>query len=537
MYKNQKLRFTLYCVSLIISGFFEVLIAYIMMKCIDLALDKSLEEAFHMGIFIIFYLAGYFLVDFINKKLKWKVLQNAQTSLRNDVIEAVFGLGYDRFHGKNSNAWVSVMTNDLDVVQESYFKMLLNMVTDIFMLGISSVLLFHISYLLFFFVLIMGGIQTIVPKTMGKKIAEKRKKQVEHAEGFTVTAVERLEAFDLLKTYRLFAEPIKELKHSNEAMEQAKFNVRVTSSLAREMSFTFGQILYIGIYLFGAILTMFGFISMGAMVAASQLVVYIASPMQTLSEDITEIKSAIEILDRIYELVLKEEDKDMEGINAPVSFSTLEGVGVSFGYDTHMVIERSDFRIKNGKKYLLKGASGTGKSTLINLLSGRVKTQDGRICIDDMDLCDIKRDELPKFISVCTQSTYIFNASVRDNITLFNDSIPDDKVNRAIERARLTYVVNRYEDGLNHIISQGGSSLSGGEKQRVALARMYLYNSQIMVFDESFANLDKESAKDLLEDVLDCEKTVIVISHQIEDNPKFDAVISIKDLKVCVQEK
>lgn len=519
LYKGQKLRFvsTLFLVTA--SSLFEVMLAYVMMRCVDLASEGSLEEASSFALWLVLYLATYFILDYVANKLKWKTLQNAQTNLRDDIVQKLLSMSVKLFHKKNTGSRISMLTSQCDMIEESYMEIWFSVFSELFTFFVSAIVLLYISPWLAVFVFVVAFVQLIIPKIMGPKIAERKSEQMRNAELFTVTATEHLNGFDLLKSFDLTSQSLHSISEANRQWETSKFKSRILSSTARLLSFTFGQILYVGIFFFGAMLTILGVMTVSKMIVASQLVVYIAAPLQTLGEDITELKSAVQLIHTLQKELLYSEKQVMEFEQCPATFREMDFKDVSFSYGDITIFDKINVTIVHGEKYLLCGPSGSGKSTFIKLLTGIEDPDRGRVCIDGIDIRNLDTRQLANFILPCTQSTFIFNASVRDNVTLFNKRFSDEEILDALQKIEFTYVLQRYKDGLNHVITQGGQSLSGGERQKIALARMELFNPSIVIFDESFANLDTETARRLMEvAVSKKERTVIVVAHQMPQN-------------------
>lgn len=519
LYKDQKLRFvsTLFLVTA--SSLFEVMLAYVMMRCVDLASEGSLQEASSFALWLVLYLATYFILDYVANKLKWKTLQNAQTNLRDDIVQKLLSMPVKLFHKKNTGSRISMLTSQCDMIEESYMEIWFSVFSELFTFFVSAIVLLYISPWLAVFVFVVAFVQLLIPRIMGPKIAERKSEQMRNAELFTVTATEHLNGFDLLKSFDLTSQSLHSISEANRQWETSKFKSRILSSTARLLSFTFGQILYVGIFFFGAMLTILGVMTVSKMIVASQLVVYIAAPLQTLGEDITELKSAVQLIRTLQKELLYSEKQVMEFEQFPATFREMDFKDVSFSYGDIPIFDTINATIVRGEKYLLCGPSGSGKSTFIKLLTGIEDPDRGRVCIDGIDIRNLDTRQLANFILPCTQSTFIFNASVRDNVTLFNKRFSDEEILDALQKIEFTYVLQRYKDGLNHVITQGGQSLSGGERQKIALARMELFNPSIVIFDESFANLDTETARRLMEvAVSKKERTVIVVAHQMPQN-------------------
>ena len=252
-----------------------------------------------------------------------------------------------------------------------------------------------------------------------------------------------------------------------------------------------------------------------------------------MSDDITEIRSAREIIKNLEKEIqsAKEEKKKVKTV--PSNFQKIELRQVSFSYEEHQIFENVDLTLQSGKKYLLCAPSGTGKSTFIQLLTKILKPDQGYILIDGEDIEHFLEEEYARFILCCTQNTFIFNASLRDNITLFNDKFAEKEILEVLNRVGLQYILDHFDDGLDHMIAQGGYTLSGGERQKIALARMELYDPPVIIFDESFANIDLKTTKRLIDNITSkSEKTIIVVAHQISEE-----IISCFDEKIVLKNK
>lgn len=537
--RGQCGRFAATLLLVIASSLFEVMLAYVMMRCVDFAMDGSLSQAAGLAIWLALYLAAYFAVDYLAKRLKWKTLQTAQVNLRGDVAQKLMAMPIRAFRETNTGGWLAMLTNQCDMIEQSYFTIWFGVFSDAFTFLVSAVVLCFVSPALALFVFVTAAIQMLVPKIMGPKIAKRKSAQMEAAEGFTVTATEHLNGFDLLKSFHLTAQSLHSICEASGRWEDTKFKTRMATAMARLLSFTFGQILYVGIFFFGALLTLSGAMTVGGMIVASQLVVYIASPLQTLSEDVTEIKSAAELIKSLREELSRAEQANTETVPLPEPFKRIEIENISFSYGDTPIFDDASIDIARGGKYLLCGPSGSGKSTLIELLTGAERPERGRVCIDGVALGTLAPEQLARFILPCTQSTFVFNASLRDNVALFDERFSDEDILNALKAVEFSYLLDRYDDGLDHMIAQGGQSLSGGERQKIALARMELFDPPVVVFDESFANLDAAAARRLIELALsNKERTVIVVAHQLADEIAglFDRKIVIADRKIYMED-
>lgn len=475
-YKKQTCRFWMLIVLMVLSCGLEVGTAYIMSACVNIALSGNLEHELNYIVLFCAYILVYFIVDYFGRKLKYQVLMTARKNLRDDLLSRTEMLALPDFHKKNSGEWISVFTNDIDIVDSSYFGILLNMFPALLTLVISVILVFGISPFIALFILFFSLVQMLVPRVMGPKIAKEKAALSSSAASFTAAVSEHLQGFDLLKSFHLTACSFQVMSSASHHLEEIRFRTRFLSSLAMLLSFTFGQILYIGVYFFGAALAALGLISIGSMIAATQLCVYIASPLETLSGNISEVISARQVIKALSSLLEQEQSPQSSAAESRLPFQHLELKDVSFSYGETRIFEHMNLRFERGRKYLFSSQSGSGKTTLVNLLI------------------------------------------------------------RALESVGFSYVLNRYPQGLDTVIHQQGANLSGGERQRIGLARLELLKSPFVIFDESFSNLDETTLLDLVGRITsDPERTVLFIAHQLDEElyPFFDRRLEIKNHQIA----
>ena len=203
---------------------------------------------------------------------------------------------------------------------------------------------------------------------------------------------------------------------------------------------------------------------------------------------------------------------------------------VAFGYEAEKsVLQEVNFTFHAGKSYAIVGASGSGKSTLLNLLMASHSGYTGSICYDETQLQQISSESLYEMVSVVQQNVFIFNASIRDNITMFAD-FPREEVDRAIELSGLAKLIA--ERGEDYLCGENGSGLSGGEKQRISIARSLLKKSQVLLVDEATAALALETAYQVSNAILGLSGiTSIVVTHSLDEGllKQYDGILTLKN--------
>lgn len=297
--------------------------------------------------------------------------------------------------------------------------------------------------------------------------------------------------------------------------------IRHYSDMSSYITAFLQQLSYIAIVSLGAYLVAEnGTITMGALIAMTILSGRILQPIAQLPNQFVQLGKAslaVKDLDRIYQLA-----SDNEGITRPLSpyldTTNIRCKDISFGYtENSNVISVSELNIKQGEKVAILGAIGSGKSTFLKILAGLYKPTKGFVYLDGIDMQLIKRDFLTENISYLPQSTKLFAGTLRDNLIFGMIGISDEQIIEAAKLTGLIGLINALPNGLDTVVPEGGESVSGGQKQLIALTRMIVANKKIILLDEPTASMDEGTERQIismLHQKLSPEQTMVVVTHK-----------------------
>ena len=285
-----------------------------------------------------------------------------------------------------------------------------------------------------------------------------------------------------------------------------------------------------GVFIVGTYMAVNGMgVSGGVVIAFVNLMNFVINPIASIPGYWAQYKAANALIDKIA-AALSENVREEDGKCSvcPEKDAVLQNV--SFSYDGEKeVLHSVSAEFEAGKKYAVVGGSGSGKSTLLNLLMAGHNGYTGKILLGDTELRDVSCDSLYDATGIVQQNVFVFNASIRENITMFRH-FPDDRVDEAIRLSGLSSLIR--QRGADYLCGENGCNLSGGEKQRISIARSLLKESKILLVDEATASLDAETAYQVSTAILDLDGiTRIVVTHSLDEAllKRYDGILTLKN--------
>ena len=434
------------------------------------------------------------------------------------------------FSGENSSTYISALTNDIQTIEQGYLWNTFSILESSLTFVGAMVLMIWYSPLLTLIAIGLSLLPLIASILTGNKVAAEEKKVSDRNEAYTSTLRDSLGGFSVIKSFkaevqmiRIFKENVRELAKAQCGKHKMRILVQMFGSVA-------GITAQLGVFLFGAYLALSGKgVTAGTTMIFVQLMNYVLSPIGTIPTCIAERKAAKALVEKIafaLNVNVREESKtEHRELKHDITLKNL-----SFGYEPEkQVLNNLNCSFELGKSYAIVGASGSGKSTLLNLLLASNSGYMGSIYFDELELQQISSESLYEMVSIIQQNVFIFNASIRDNITMFSD-YPREEVDRAIELSGLSKLIA--ERGEDYLCGENGSGLSGGEKQRISIARSLLKKSQVLLVDEATAALDAQTAFQVSNAILDLNNlTRIVVTHALDENllKRYDYVLTLKN--------
>lgn len=266
-------------------------------------------------------------------------------------------------------------------------------------------------------------------------------------------------------------------------------------------------------------------------------------PLKNLTNVVNELQNGLASADRVFAIMdIKSDIQDVDNafkvkdLNSSLSFND---VSFTYGNKDEKVLNNINFKINKGEIFALVGPSGAGKSTLVDLIPRFYDTMSGSIKIDGKDIKDLELKSLRSLMGIVTQETFLFDDTVKANISYGVENISDDEIKDASKAANAHEFIKKLPDGYNTIIGERGVSLSGGQKQRIAIARAIVKNPPILILDEATSSLDSESEKHVQSAIenLMSERTVFVIAHRLSTVHNANKILVLENGQIVQEGK
>ena len=460
-------------------------------------------------------------------------------NIRGKLYSKVISMPISYFLNKKKGDLMSRITADILEIQTSYLSILELMVREPLTILFTLIVMFTISPELTLFVILFIPISGFIISIIGKKLRKDSKEVQQQQSNFLSMIDETISGQKVIKSF--LSESFFNQKFDSINKMLYKYSNRVINrkNLAGPFS-EFMGILVIGVLLWfgGKMVLINETISGTTFIVFMGLAYNILTPAKNLSKSFYSIKKGNAAAERVFEIIefkldnYSNRDQLLETFKNKIEFKN-----VDFSYGQSKILDKISFTIKKGQSVALVGSSGSGKTTIANLLNGFYNSDSGSISIDGMEISSITRESLYKKISIVTQESILFNDTIMNNIRIGDlDSVDGDVINAAKEANAHEFILEQSEKYDTNIGDYGGK-LSGGQKQRLTIARAMLKSPSILILDEATSSLDSESEKKIQDaiDKLMLGKTSLIIAHKFSTIKKCDKIILIDKGRIVAE--
>lgn len=528
-YKNIPI-FCLAVFAALAAGSLNLILSWIIQQLMDTAAGKSGALSFRTLLLIsagfVLLCAGLSLLNYASQP---RFLERAMRQYKDFAFKKLIEKSISSFRDESAAGYLSALTNDAASIETNYLAQLLAMITKAVTFVGALLLMCRYSLLMTAIAAGLTVLPLIASLLTGNRLQAVESRVSERNGEFTAALSDCLAGFTVVKNFKAEREIFRLFAQSNKALEHEKFTGRRIKMLVGMIGAVTGIFAQLGVFIAGVYLSMKGgSMTPGAVVLFVNLMNFIISPIAELPGLLACRKAALGLVDKLAAALERSSSREgSETLNRLEHGIRLENV--SFAYEPgKTVLHGINAEFEAGRAYALVGGSGSGKSTLLNLLMAAETNYSGHILADGIELSDISTESLYGTMAAIQQNVFVFNASIKDNVSMFRD-FPKTEMDEAIARAHLGALIR--ERGEDYLCGENGSGLSGGEKQRISIARSLLKKSSVLLADEVTAALDAQTAHRVSSDILDLQGiTRIVVTHTLEESllRRYDKIFVLR---------
>lgn len=433
---------------------------------------------------------------------------------------------------------ISALTNDIATVKQSYLGMLTTVISLVVGMITSIIIMFIYQPLVAVIVILTGILMLIIPMKTGNLMAGMQKERAKRLAQLTSLLQELLKGFEVITSFGIGKLAYAKFESQNQQVVVQEEKTGICKSSVDGIAQLVGGLTGMFIVALSGFFVMKGRMSIGEMAVFSTLRSNFSSSLQLLFRVMPMMKGAKPIVDHLNELADIAEDET--GTKIASFKDKIEVKELKYTYknteNSTAVLKGIDCIFEKGKKYAVVGENGSGKSTFCRLLAGYSKQYEGKIYYDGVELCEFNSQSISKMIAFLHQNVFLFDESIRYNITL-GEEFSEQELKGAVQISGVDEFVNELESGLDYKVGENGNHLSGGQCQRIALARALIRRTPILILDEGTSALDERVTREIEERIMRMpELTLISITHDrsAEHLAIFDQVFRVEEGKLSL---
>ena len=488
---------------------------------------EALTQAILIGAIVIFIYAS---LNFISLRLRNKLVRQIMSRYKNKVFESILDRDYREFSKEKSGKFISILTENMKKIEQDYLHQYFNISKNISLMIFSLVAMFIGNWFLTLLVIIASIIPMMISGFIGQKSASLQNSSMIADQKYLAKVKDILAGFLVIKSFNVKEAIRQDYKNESEKLDEIYFIKGKFDVLSNVISQLSGMIVFLVAFGGGMYLVFGGHTTIGSVTAIVQLVNFVVMPLNEIGMGMSKFREGQATLNsfEVKDVIELQTGKRKEYFDDVIYFSNVD---FSYPNAEEKIFNNLSLQIKKGEKIAIVGMSGSGKSTLLNLLLRFYDVTSGYISIDNQDLQAISAESLYNLMTIVQQDVYIFDDTLKANITL-SQSFTEDDIKKAVQQSGLESYILENELGLQTLCGENGSNLSGGERQRLSIARALIRKTPILLLDEATSSLDNKITTEIENSILEIQDlTVLVVTHKLNKSmlKKYNRILFMKN--------
>ena len=513
--KNKKLSTLLTIVLFFIGAVLAILPAKLTQYIIDNGFgNRNFKLIVILSILLMIIYAGKVFCDFMTQKIFINLSTDLLKKLKDEIYSRILTLDMT-FFNNNESGYINSRMNEINSIDNLFSSQTLSILSSIIQFIFAVAVVISINWQFMAVMAIPIPIFFIIIKKTTNIVQKQIKKSLDSSADYSGKINQSISGMENIKTHSLEESEKKKIEHYNSKMMKNSKNQSNTFNGFTGAISSLTYILTVSTYIVGGWIFISGKITLGEFMAISAYVGRIYQPVFTYCSTILILQPAIISLKRVGNFFFSElYHEDNSGDVEIDSVNDIKFQNVTFGYEKgENVLNDLNFSIEKGNKVLLQGKNGSGKSTIIRLILRLYSVNLGKIFVNGIDINKLKRNSLVKHISYAAQKNFVFNDSIEKNILSGINSYDEERYLKVISGLGLDKVIERINTENKGVIGEGGCNISGGEMQKIALARVLIEENDFVILDEAATYLDAQSKGYIKDYILESNKSFLIVDH------------------------
>lgn len=539
---NHKLIWIVFTFSIIIN-LIGVSGAFYFKALTDFIIPSNILSNLHylsLGLLLLYIINA--LISYIRYQLILKLSLKIDIKLMKDYFLHVLHLPMNFFDTRKNGEILSRFM-DISKIREALSSVTVTLLVDTLMIFVGGILLYLTSPKLLLFTLIFIPLFIIFGFILKKPFEKYNRETMEVDAALSSYLIDVFSGSSTIKSYSAENEMIEKGHYKFDDLLKKIFKLGRVSNVQLTLNNFLKTVLTLMVLWLGSKLVIEGNITLGDLLAFNALIIFYLDPIERLINTQPIIQSSIVAARRIVEITDLDTEKNLTEEQTNHNFTLEKNIKLSdvtfqYGY-RNTTLKHINMDIPSGTKISIVGESGSGKSTIGKLLSHYYNANEGDLYFDDISIQQIKLDSLRSNIGYVSQDIFLFNDTIRNNLKLgINKAVSDRELLTACNMAYAHEFIEKLPNGLDTMIERNGNNLSGGQAQRLALARVFLKNPKVYVFDEATSSLDNQTEKLVMKNInklVEQGKTIIIISHELTNIIDSDIIYLLSNGEIIEQ--
>lgn len=492
----------------------------------------DMEAVKEISVMLIIFYASSLLLNLLQRFIMANITQKLAKTLRKEIARKVNRLPFSYFDNTTYGDILSRVTNDVDTLGQSLNQSVGALLTSVIMLIGTLIMMIYNSWILTITTIVSSLLGFILITIIIKKSQKYFKAQQENLGNINGQIEEAYTGHNVIKAYNAGAMVTQKFEETNNKLYKSAWKSQFLSGLMMPIMQFAGNFSYVMVCIVGGSLAIEGKISFGVIVAFMIYVRLFTNPLADMAQSFNTLQRAGAAGERVFEF-LNEKELEEENVTKKIDRAkgNVEFKNVRFGYNSEKtIIKDFNVKVKPGEKIAIVGPTGSGKTTIVNLLMRFYEINNGQILIDGIDTKNLSRENVRKQFCMVLQDSWVFEASVRENITFGEENITDEELINVCKRLNLDHFIRTLREGYDTVLNDK-QTLSQGQLQLLTIARAMVSNAPILILDEATSSVDTRTEIIVQEamDELARGRTSFVIAHRLSTIKNADLILVMKD--------